>query len=45
MSTYLREMNPQVWWIVDVARPLSCLGELSSNTSTKELSISQSPHI
>jgi hypothetical protein len=41
MSFYLHEMNPRVWWMVDVGL-FSCLGGLPSNTSVKEMSISRS---
>jgi hypothetical protein len=37
MSSYLREMNPQVWRMVDIGL---CLGGLPSNASAKEMSIS-----
>jgi hypothetical protein len=43
MSTYLHEMNPQVWWMVDV--DLSHALEDCPQTQAQKMPISQSPRI
>jgi hypothetical protein len=40
MSSYLREMNPQVWWMVDIC--LSHALEDCPQTQAQKMSISQS---
>jgi hypothetical protein len=43
MSIYLREMNPQVWWMVDLG--ISHALKDCPQTQSQKMSISQIPHI